>query len=80
MARSSADADQPVPVVVTNLVPEMAEERTVGLTQLLARLLAKRIIGLGDIDRDEPLVVAGENGLCGRAALEGKRQPMLLAG
>src|SRR4029434_11352785 len=37
-------------------------------------------VSLCDIDRHELLVWACKNGFCGRAALEEKRQPMLLAG
>ena len=45
--------DQALPVVVPDLVAEVAEHGAVGLAHLLADLLAKRIVGLGDVDGDQ---------------------------
>ena len=72
--------DQLVPVVVADFMPEMPQQRAIGFTHLLACLLTKGIIGLGDIDGDEPLTVPGEDALPWRAALERKRQSLLCVG
>ena len=59
---------------------EVTEQRAIGLTHLLARLLAKRVVGLGDVDGDQPLVVTREDVLGGGAALEREGQATLLPG
>ncbi len=62
-------ADQPIPVVVAELVAEMAEQRAVVLAHLGTHLLAFGGIGLGDVERDQAVVVAGQHMLArGRVA------------
>ncbi len=63
-------ADQPVPIIVAELVAEMAEQRAVVLAHLGAHLLALGGIGLGDVERDQPVVVAGQHALAGRRAAD----------
>jgi len=46
---------------MTNLVAEVAEEGPIGLVQFESPLLAFRIVGFGEIDRDDTAVVSGEN-------------------
>jgi hypothetical protein len=53
--------DEAIPVVVTDLVAEVTEQRAVRLTHHQADSFAHDVVGLGDIKRDQPLVVAGEN-------------------
>ncbi len=43
------------------IAAQVAEHGAVGLTHLLADPLAARIVGLGQVDRDHPGVVAGED-------------------
>ena len=62
--------DQPVPVVVADLVAEMAEQRAVGLAHLGAPLFALGVVGLGDIERDQALVVAGQDAFATRPAAD----------
>ena len=42
--------DQPVPVIMRDLVPEMPEQRAVGLAHLRALALALDVVGLGEVD------------------------------
>jgi hypothetical protein len=51
----AAVAHQPVPVPVADLVPEVAEQRAVGLAHRDAPLLAPRIVGLGQAMVIRPL-------------------------
>jgi hypothetical protein len=46
---------------VCNLVPEMPEQRSIGLAHLMAPTLAFGVIGLGEIDSDEAVVVTSED-------------------
>jgi hypothetical protein len=41
-----------------DLVAEMAEERAVGLSHVLAMALALGVVGLGDVDGDQALAMA----------------------
>ena len=41
----------------------MAEQRAVGLSHLMSSPLALGVVGLGEVDGDEPVVVAGEHRL-----------------
>ena len=75
-------AHQAVPVVVRDLVAEMAEQRAVGLAHLPPHALALGIVGLGEVDGDEAVVVAGHHRLGRRAVRrqlrqEVERQPVL---
>ena len=54
--------DELVPVVMGDLVTEMAEEGAVGFVQADALALAFLIVGFGDVDGDLALGVAGERG------------------
>ena len=56
--------DQPVPVeIMPDLMAKVADEGAVGLVHGLASRLALRVVGLGDVDRDEPVVVPREHRL-----------------
>ena len=55
----AAVADEHHPVVVADLVAEVAEHGAVGLAQLVAHPLAVGVVGLGQVDGDEPVLVAG---------------------
>ena len=44
-----------------DLVAEMAEQRAVGLAHLVPAPLALGVVGLGEVDGDEPVVVAGQH-------------------
>ena len=69
----SAVPDQPVPVVVADLVAQVAEHRAVRLAHLLAHVFAERRIRLGDVERDDAFVVAGHDGLAVGALQELER-------
>ena len=45
--------------VVAELVAQMTEHRPVGLAEVEAPRLAPRVVGLGQVDRDQPVGVAG---------------------
>ena len=66
--------DQPIPVVVPDLVAEVTENRAIGFTHLLTGLLPKGVSRLRDVDSDQPVTVTGEHRLFRRARLERKRQ------
>src|SRR4051812_20374141 len=51
--------DQPVPIVVRDLVPEVPEQGPVWLAHLAPRAFAFGIVGFREIDGDEAIVVAG---------------------
>src|SRR5262249_57446082 len=53
--------DKTVPLVVADLVAEVSQDGAVGLVMQLALLLALHVIGLGNVDRDEPVVVARQD-------------------
>ena len=54
--------DQPVPVVVADLVAEMTHQRAVRLAHLGADLLAHHVLGLGGVQGDHAGLVAGDDG------------------
>ncbi len=56
-----ATFDQPVKVVMADLVAEMAEQRAVRLVHRHSQLLAVHIVTLGEVKRDHPVVMAGEH-------------------
>src|SRR5688572_13622499 len=47
--------DETIPVVVANFVAEVSEKGPVGLAQFAPDLLALRVVGLFDIERDEAI-------------------------
>jgi hypothetical protein len=53
--------DQQRPVVVPDLVPEMTEHGSVGLSELRAPPLALSIVRLAQVDRDDAIAVAGHD-------------------
>ena len=55
----AAVAHQHHPVVVADLVAEVAEHGAVGLAELVADPLAVGVVGLGQVDGDEAVLVAG---------------------
>ena len=44
-----------------DLVPEMPEQRAIGLVHRHPQLLAMHVVALGEVDRDHPVVVAGHH-------------------
>ena len=62
-----ASLHQAIPVVVRDLVAEMTEQGAVGLAHLPPHALAFGIVGLGQVDGDEAVVVAGHHRLGRRA-------------
>jgi hypothetical protein len=50
-----------IPVVVADLVPDVAEQRAVGLMQRRPPPLPLRIVRLGDVDGDDAVGVAGQD-------------------
>jgi hypothetical protein len=52
---------QVIPVIVSDLVPEMTEQRAVRLGQGLALALALDVVGFRHIERDEPAGMPGDN-------------------
>ena len=70
--------DEAVPVVVADLVPEMTEERPIRLTQIVADLLALRVVRLFGVERDQAARVPGQHARPrGRCAQEIEREPAL---
>ena len=53
--------NQSLPIVVTDLMAKVPEERAVRLRHVLARALALGVVGLGDVDGDQPLRMARHN-------------------
>ncbi len=76
-AEQVAVPDQPVPVVVADLMPQVAEHGAIGLAHLLAHVFAKRRVGLGDVERDDAFIVAGHHGLVIGAAQEMERHSLV---
>ena len=70
--------DEPVPVVVADLVPQVAEQRAVGLVQRVRGLLARDVVRFLDVDRDDAVRVPGHHRrAAGRRAQEIEREPAL---
>ena len=63
MSRLGEFAIRRLEVIVRDLVAEMAEQRAIRLAHLMAAALALGVVGLGEIDGDEPVVVSGEHRL-----------------
>ena len=76
---SCVSRDQPVPVVVADLVAQVAEHGAIALAHLLAHVLAKREVGLVDVERDDAVVVAGHHGLVLGALEKAECEPALRA-
>ncbi len=68
--------DEPVVVVVADFVPEMAQQRAVGLVHLDAQLFAVHVVALSQVQCDHAVVVSGEN-LLVFAGQQVERQPVL---
>src|ERR1700680_1029601 len=56
-----ASPHESVPIIVTNLVPEMHEKRAVGLSHCLTYFFPHRIVSLGDIQCNQPFFMSGQN-------------------
>ena len=56
-------ADQKIPIVVPDLVAEMAEQGAIGLLHRVALTLALGIVRFRQAERDEPAGVAGHHRL-----------------
>src|SRR5262245_37613678 len=52
--------DEPVPVVMANLVPEVARERSIGFVQRRPSPFSFRIVGFGEVDRDDSRGMPGQ--------------------
>ncbi len=57
----AAIAHQHVPEIMADLVAETAEQRAIGLAHLQPAPLALAPIGLGERDRDQAIVMAGQD-------------------
>ena len=72
----AAVAHQRVPVEMPHLVAEVPEQRAVGLAELVPPPLALGRIGLGKVDGDEAVVMAGQHRLLlGGVGKDVERQP-----
>ena len=47
---------------MADLVPEVPEDRPVRLVHQVPTPLALGVVGLGDVDRDHPVIVPGQHG------------------
>jgi hypothetical protein len=56
-----AMTNQPIPIVVSDLMTEVTEQRTVRLMHRAAAPLALYIVSLVQGERDEPVVVPGHH-------------------
>ena len=56
-----AVGNQAVPVVMSDLVPQMADQGAIRLVHVGARAFAMHIVGLDDVERDQAVVVAGHH-------------------
>ena len=64
-------ADQAVPVIVAELMAEMAEQRAIVLAHLDAPSFALGRVRLGDIECDQAVVMAGQDARATRTAAIG---------
>ncbi len=55
--------DQAVPIIMADLVADMPHKRAVRLSHGLPSRLPLRVVGLGDVDGDEPVVMSREHPL-----------------
>ena len=56
-----AVGEEPLPVVVPDLVPEVAEQGAIGLVELEPAPLALGIVRFGDVDRDHAVAVTRQH-------------------
>jgi len=78
-AQPFARLDQQLPVVMTGLMAQMAEQRAVGLAEVAAALLTARVVGLGGVKRDDAIGMAGDDGRPTgqrQQQVEGQAQPI----
>src|SRR5512136_1250295 len=61
LRKLAAIPDEPVPIVMPDLMSEMAEKGSVWLPHFLARLLPCRIIGFSQRDSYDAAIVPGKN-------------------
>ena len=69
--------DEPIPVVMADLVPQMAEHRAVRLVEPLTHRFAVRVVGFHDVHRQLALVVADHHGVL-RRRVDGSRVDALV--
>src|SRR5580704_13677809 len=50
--------NQTIPIIVSSFVPQVAEQSAIRLAQLFANALARGIVGLFDVDRDNAIGMA----------------------
>lgn len=53
--------DQPIPIVVSDFVPEMSEQGSIRFTMSLSLHFAVDIVRFRHVDGDEAVIVAGEH-------------------
>ena len=71
-------ADQLLPVIVSNFVAHVSEQRSIGLVNGLSLPLAFHVIRLRDINSDDAIGMAGEDSaFVRRAELEFERKAVL---
>jgi hypothetical protein len=63
----TAIAQQAVPVVMTDFVPEVTEQRAVWLSHGVATPLSFDIVGFRKCDRDQAIIMASHHLRCSRA-------------
>ena len=68
-------ADEPVPVVVPDLVAQVPDDRAVLLAELLADQVAVGVVGLGEVERHDATGVTGDRGVVVEAD-EVEREPV----
>src|ERR1700683_894860 len=49
---------QPIPVIMADLVAEMAERRAIELAHFLSATLALSVVGLGDVDGNDAVAIS----------------------
>src|SRR6185436_4359545 len=49
---AAGSGDEPIPVVVTDFMAEVSEQRAIGLVETCPTQLALRVVGLGEVDPD----------------------------
>jgi hypothetical protein len=55
-------ANQDVPIVMADLMPEVPEQRAIGLAHARAPSLPLGIVRLRDVDRNQAIVMSGQDG------------------
>lgn len=59
-------AYQPLPIVMPDLMAKMSEQCSVWLMHLYTNALTLGIVGFHQIDRDQPIVMSGDDARCCR--------------